>query len=228
MKNNKALIVITVILVMVGLVIGYMIGNSNIFEKNSSIVDDNKNEKTNQKTEDDDENDKSKQKLVLDTVNEKVTGPDASFVCKTLVDVSSVLYDNGDVYVSVGDLVSDSKSYMESLFGQGTYSLAEKTKSIGEIKLNVSNVSKILSFGFGHTCTADVGLVFVKNDGTLAIISYYNILIGKTNVTNILDLKDITSISTTLERNAADVLAIDKNGTKYFLSDYLRTNYKEW
>lgn len=93
------------------------------------------------------------------------------------------------------------------------------------MKLNVKDVGNIYSYATGHTIKDTNGLLLLNQDKTVSIISMKSLINGKTEVTKIPELKDIKEIYTDTSGQAAETYAVDNNGTKYNIYDYLKTDY---
>lgn len=93
------------------------------------------------------------------------------------------------------------------------------------MKLNVKDVDNIYSYATGHTITDTTGLLLLNQDKTVSIISLKSLINGKTEVTKIPELKNIKEIYTDTSGQAVETYAVDNNGTKYNVYDYLKTDY---
>lgn len=146
------------------------------------------------------------------------------------------ILDDGNTYVNVNNaspfgneleeiLKETQKRYKSYEFKNVNY-LDSLNSGFTGIKLNVADVSMIYNYTTESSALTDkCGLLLLNQDKTVSIISVKSLINGKTEVTKIPELKDIKEIYTDTSGQAADTYAVDNNGTKYKIRDYLKTDY---
>lgn len=90
------------------------------------------------------------------------------------------------------------------------------------LKLNISEIKSVYSIMQGQAITPNSqGLALLKHDGTLAVISFQNIIENQLTPT-VTTLKNITRIENKINDNGISSLAIDNSGNEYNLDKYLK------
>ena len=148
----------------------------------------------------------------------------------------------GNVYVNVYGTTAD----IDNLYGEGSYQTLLATRSNYQkydfegldykdklnshflaMKLNIQNAKAVYSYAYGQSLTSNYGLIILSDDGTLSIISFYSLIMGKQDVTQISSLENIVEVES-VNNNGYMTYAYDKNNTLYNLSDYIPTDYTLW
>lgn len=165
-------------------------------------------------------------------------------LCQEAINITFANY-NGDLYYSVSFLenIADLQNKINYFYENGTYektqskinSYVNYTNGFKGLKLNISNVDKVIMIGSTQTCTNQTGFIIIKKDGTVSAISLYSLLVGKPDVTNLSELKNIVNVE--IKKACSDprcgnaYFAIDKGGKEYKLTDYIQyqtMKYNEW
>lgn len=146
------------------------------------------------------------------------------------------ILDDGNTYVNVNNaspfgneleeiLKETQKRYKSYEFKNVNY-LDSLNSGFTGIKLNVADVSMIYNYTTESSALTDkCGLLLLNQDKTVSIISMKSLINGKTEVTKIPELKDIKEIYTDTVGTTDKTYAVDNNGTKYNVYDYLKTDY---
>ena len=220
-----------ILLAIIFLAVGYFIGS----KLNVSVVENENNNTTNEQTD--------KQEVTYDTTSLSISGPGETQYCVDLYNVVLTKY-NDELYFNVQLAeYQDVNTYIDRFYQAGTSSVAiskinsykRNENGVKGIKLNISNVSKFITIGSSQTCSNDGGLVILTKDGNVHGISFYSLLIGKTDLTQVVELKDILDIkyieSCQGERCSSGPYAIDKAGNEHSVLNYINIptkKYNEW
>ncbi len=222
-KSTNKLVLPLIIFIILSIVLGGYI----IYDQLNNKSNDKENETNNTENTDNASKDEEKQ--------DKISVTDFYFDSVAIVS-------NGEVYVNVYGGTTD----INNLFGEGTWDSLINTRAnykeykfdnfeymlndnntFNGMKLNTSNVDKVYSIAYGQVVSPNYGLILLNKDKTLAIISLYSLINGKTDVTPIAGLTDIENIVTE-NTNAMRTYAIDKDGNKIDLANYIPTDYKQF
>lgn len=145
----------------------------------------------------------------------------------------SVVNDDGmyaEFCLSIKNLLKSYKEYnfetfeYESLNPALSYRYEKEmaSKFLG-LKLNISNVKSVYSIVPGQAITpASQGLVMIKNDGSIALISFENLVNGNLIPKTVEDLTNIVKVENKIGNNGSIAVAIDKEGKEYSLYDYFK------
>lgn len=165
---------------------------------------------------------------------------DAINVLSFYHDSMAIVYGK-QVYVSV----CANASQIDNLYGNGVFQTLVKTKNnyqeynfgnsnvtIGNnnfkgMKLNITNVRKVFIYEEGQSMNSNYGLIMLKEDGTLSIISLYSLINGKTDVKKIEDLTNVTRIISK-DDNGINTYAVTKDNHKINLNKYVPKSYKDF
>lgn len=242
-EEKKSNTLILIFIVIICFLIGYIIGdkfNFSTTQNKEEYKEENKEEnKENIKIEED-------QEIVKPTINNYkgvIYGSDSP-ACLEAINITFANY-NGDLYYSVSFLenIQDLQNKINYFYETGTYEKAQNqiksyinhTNGFKGKKLNIANVDKVIMIGSTQTCANQTGFIIIKKDGTISAISLYSLLVGKTEVTNISELKNIVNIEVKQAcsdpRCGTAYFAIDKDGKEYKLDNYIKyltMKYNEW
>jgi hypothetical protein len=129
---------------------------------------------------------------------------------------------------SINDLVKSYKEYSFENFDYEAIGIAKSyrysnslnTKFLG-LKLNISNVKSVYPVMNGQTISqSKQGIALVLNDGSLAILSFENIVKNNLVPKTVEELKNIVKVENSVSTGGMDTVAVDNSGKQYNLYEY--------
>lgn len=226
MKKNIVIIILSVVILGLG---GYL-----VYDK--VLSDDNKESNNKVEESNNEELIENKQEENKEKVNKTETQ------VLQFYPSSIAIVNNGEVYVNV----SGSTPEIDNLYGDGTYQtlIATRNKYVEYtfddfdvldqfnnnfkgLKLNIKDVQAVYSYARGQVYDSYYGLFLLKNDNTVHGISLYSLITGKTQTTEISNLKGIVKF-VTKSSDGNYTYAVDKDGREYDMINYVPDSYTKW
>lgn len=228
---------------MLGIILGFIIGGLAfgfgtyyVINNDADQKKDNAKEEVNNESDADSNNDVTD---VNDQAATKVLTGDYSGSATTIV-----LY-KGEVYVSfdpctgsdgiindycnlINNLVKSYKEYSFENFDYEAigiaksyrYSSSVNTKFLG-LKLNITDVKSVYPVMNGQTTFQQKqGIAIVQNDGSIAILSFKNIVSNNLVPKKVEELKNIVKVVNSASTGGMNTVAVDNSGKEYSLYEY--------
>jgi hypothetical protein len=229
--------------IMLGIVLGFIVGGLTFGLGTYYIINNNIDQKKdNTKEEVNNESDADSDDATSNTNDTEVTKILSGEYSDSATTIA--LY-KGEIYVSLDpcevgntsytdycNLVNNlAKSYKEYSFGNLNYeaigiaksyrySNSLNTKFLG-LKLNISNVKSVYPVMNGQTISqSKQGIALVLNDGSLAILSFENIVKNNLVPKTVEELKNIVKVENSVSTGGMDTVAVDNSGKQYNLYEY--------
>lgn len=176
--------------------------------------------------------------------NEDKSAIDNSKISMTSFYGNSVaIVSNGEVYLNVNCNNALLEEQLKLFYGNEILKTLNKTRQIYKeytfdnfeynnsnfmgMKLNTNNVSNVYEYIYGQSMGNDYGLILLNEDKTVSMISLYSLINGNSNVKNISGLSNIEKIITE-NNDGIYIYAVNGNGEKFNLNDYVPTDYKKF
>lgn len=227
---------------MLGIILGFIIGGLAFGFGTYYIINNNDQNKDNVKEEVNNEIDTNSDDVTSsmdDTEVTKVLTGDYSGSATTIVLYKSEVYITFDPCTGSDGIINDYcnlinslvKSYKEYSFENFDYEAIGITKSyrysnslntkfLG-LKLNISNVKSVYPVMNGQTIyQSKQGIALVLNDGSLAILSFENIVKNNLVPKTVEGLKNIVKVENSVTTGGMDTVAVDNSGKEYNLYEY--------